>query len=167
MQLALEMMWCFAGSYFSWFTPMTTVMSSFFAGAEMMTFFAPGVDVALGLLGVGEQAGAFDHDTRRRAPSTERRRAFLHGEALDLVPVDDQHVVFGHVGSRFLAAHFAVEPALRGVVFEQVSEVVRGNEVVDRDDVDFFAEQARRRARENETPDAAEPLMPILVIGMN
>ena len=40
-QLALEMMWCLAGSYFSWLTPMTTVMSSPLAGAEMMTFFAP------------------------------------------------------------------------------------------------------------------------------
>src|SRR6266568_7951515 len=38
-QDALEMMWCFAGSYFLSFTPSTTVMSSFFAGAEMMTFF--------------------------------------------------------------------------------------------------------------------------------
>src|SRR5580692_12044565 len=38
-QDAFEMMWCLAGSYFSWFTPSTTVMSSFFAGAEMMTFF--------------------------------------------------------------------------------------------------------------------------------
>ena len=34
---------CFAGSYFSWFTPMTTVMSSPLAGAEMMTFLAPAV----------------------------------------------------------------------------------------------------------------------------
>src|SRR5215203_305188 len=32
---ALEMMVCWAGSYWSWFTPMTTVTSSFFAGAEM------------------------------------------------------------------------------------------------------------------------------------
>ena len=42
-QLAFEMMWCLAASYFSWFTPMTTVMSSFFAGAEIMTFLAPAV----------------------------------------------------------------------------------------------------------------------------
>ena len=42
-QLALEMIVCFAASYFSWLTPMTIVMSSFFAGAEMMTFFAPAV----------------------------------------------------------------------------------------------------------------------------
>ena len=38
-QEALEMMLCFAGSYLSSFTPMTMVMSSFLAGAEMMTFF--------------------------------------------------------------------------------------------------------------------------------
>ena len=41
MQLAFETMLCFAGSYFSWLTPMTTVMSSPLAGAEMITFFAP------------------------------------------------------------------------------------------------------------------------------
>ena len=40
-QLALQTMWCFSGSYRSSFTPRTTVMSSFLAGAEMITFFAP------------------------------------------------------------------------------------------------------------------------------
>src|SRR5579863_2565655 len=38
-QLALEMMLWLGGSYFSWFTPSTRVMSSLLAGAEMMTFF--------------------------------------------------------------------------------------------------------------------------------
>src|SRR4051812_43674188 len=38
---ALEMMWWFAASYASWLTPMTMVMSSSVAGAEMMTFLAP------------------------------------------------------------------------------------------------------------------------------
>ena len=38
---AFEMMVCSAGSYAWWFTPMTMVTSSSFAGAEMMTFFAP------------------------------------------------------------------------------------------------------------------------------
>ena len=38
---AFEMMWCFAGSYLSSLTPRTTVMSGLFAGAVMMTFFAP------------------------------------------------------------------------------------------------------------------------------
>ncbi len=40
-QEALEMMWCLAGSYFASLTPMTSVMSSPLAGAEMMTFLAP------------------------------------------------------------------------------------------------------------------------------
>src|SRR3989441_13335091 len=38
---AFEMTWCFAGSYFWWFTPITIVMSSPLAGAEITTFFAP------------------------------------------------------------------------------------------------------------------------------
>src|SRR3954447_119745 len=38
---ALEMIVCAWGSYWSWFTPITTVRSSFFAGAEMSTFLAP------------------------------------------------------------------------------------------------------------------------------
>src|SRR5712671_5247791 len=46
-QEALEMIVCFRGSYFSWLTPMTTVRSSFLAGAEMMTFLAPAVMWAL------------------------------------------------------------------------------------------------------------------------
>src|SRR4029450_3802783 len=40
-QDALDTIVCFRGSYFSWLTPMTIVMSSFLAGAEMMTFLAP------------------------------------------------------------------------------------------------------------------------------
>ncbi len=38
---ALEMMWCASASYDVWLTPITTVKSSFFAGAEMITFLAP------------------------------------------------------------------------------------------------------------------------------
>src|SRR5467141_1441754 len=40
-QDAFEMIECTAGSYLSSLTPMTSVMSSFLAGAEMMTFLAP------------------------------------------------------------------------------------------------------------------------------
>src|ERR1035437_4368756 len=40
---ALEMMLWLAGSEFSWLTPMTMVMSSPLAGAEMTTFLAPAV----------------------------------------------------------------------------------------------------------------------------
>src|SRR6188472_4756410 len=38
---ALEMTWWLAGSYSSWLTPITMVMSSLEAGAEMMTLLAP------------------------------------------------------------------------------------------------------------------------------
>ena len=47
-QDALEMMWCFAGSYFSWLMPKARVRSWPLAGAEMITFFAPAVEVLLG-----------------------------------------------------------------------------------------------------------------------
>jgi hypothetical protein len=47
---ALEMTVCAAGSYCSWLTPMTMVTSSFLAGAEMMTFFAPPSMCALALV---------------------------------------------------------------------------------------------------------------------
>ena len=40
-QEAFEMTWWFAGSYLSSLTPITIVISSLFAGAEMITFFAP------------------------------------------------------------------------------------------------------------------------------
>jgi hypothetical protein len=36
-----DTMLCFAGSYSSWFTPSTSVLSCPLAGALMMTFFAP------------------------------------------------------------------------------------------------------------------------------
>ena len=40
-QEALEMTWWLAASYLSWLTPITMVMSSSLAGAEMRTFLAP------------------------------------------------------------------------------------------------------------------------------
>src|SRR5580765_4487202 len=40
---AFEMMWCLAGSYFSSFTPSTTVRSGLFAGAVITTRLAPAV----------------------------------------------------------------------------------------------------------------------------
>src|SRR5690349_24205668 len=48
-QLALEMTWCLLGSYLSWFTPYTMVMSSPLAGAEMTTFLAPAARCAAAL----------------------------------------------------------------------------------------------------------------------
>ncbi len=86
-QEALEMMLCLAGSYLSSFTPSTMVMSSPLAGAEMMTFLTRVVQVRLGLVGVGEEAGALDDDLRADiAPGNLRRVALL--EDLDALAVD-------------------------------------------------------------------------------
>jgi hypothetical protein len=56
------------------------------------------------------------------------------------MPIDDQEVVFGRAG-RFRAAHFATEPPLDGIVFEQVRQVIGGNKIVHRDNINCFAEQ--------------------------
>src|SRR6266568_2038523 len=48
-QEALETTWWLLGSYLLWLTPITIVMSSPLAGAEMMTFRAPAVRCAFAL----------------------------------------------------------------------------------------------------------------------
>jgi hypothetical protein len=59
------------------------------------------------------------------------------------VTVHDQEIVLTVLRlCRLSAAYLAFERPLRGIVLQQVREVIRGNEVVDRDDVDFFAEKA-------------------------
>ena len=77
MQLALLMMWWVAGSYLSSLTPRTIVMSSPFAGALMITFLAPAVDVGAGLLGVGEDAGRLEDDVDAEVAPRQRRRVLL------------------------------------------------------------------------------------------
>ena len=58
-------------------------------------------------------------------------------------------------GSDFFARDGCRRTALRGVVFDEVGEVVGGNEVVDRDDFDFLAEQALvRDGAKHEAADA-------------
>ena len=100
-QLALEMMLCFLGSYLSWLTPITTVMSSPLAGAEMITFFAPAVRCPLAFsASVNRPVHSMTISTPSRLPRQLGRR--LGGDDLHLVAVDDQHVVFGLVGRRLL-----------------------------------------------------------------
>ncbi len=53
----------------------------------------------------------------------------------------------------------AVEPALGGIVFEQIGEVVGRHEVVDGDDVERLAEQPLLdQGAKDQPPDAAEPI---------
>ena len=102
-------------------------MSSPFAGALMITFFAPRVEVGAGLVGVGEEAGRLEDDVDAEVAPRQRRRVLLL-EDLDLAAVDDQRVV-GVVDRARVGA-------VGRVVLEQ-QRVHRGvDEVVDRDDLD-------------------------------
>src|SRR5687767_11363236 len=106
---------------------------------------------------VGEEAGRFDDDIDAEILPWKRGRSFLDGEASDLVSVNDQHVVFGRGAAAFFAAHFALIPSLGGIVFDQVSKIVRGHEIVDGDDIDFFAEQSLiTDCAKDEPTDASE-----------
>ena len=92
-------------------------MSSPLAGAEMMTFFAPAVMWPLAFSASVNRPVRLDHVVDAQLLPRQGGRAFLDGEALDLVAVDDEHIVLGDRGDDFFAVHFAGEFALRGVVF--------------------------------------------------
>ena len=67
-------------------------MSSFLAGALMMTFWAPASMWARAFVGVGEDAGRFEDDLDAEVAPRQRRRILL-GEDLDLAAVDDDRAV--------------------------------------------------------------------------
>ncbi len=118
-----------------------------------------GFEVALRLLGFGEEAGAFQHIVDAEQPPGKGLGAFLDREAFDLVAVDDEHIVLGRIGGRFFAGDGAVEFALGRIVLEEVGEVVGGDEIVDRDDVDGGTQESLfRDGPEDQTPDAAEAI---------
>ena len=94
-QLAFEMMLCLAGSYLSSLTPKHDGDVFVLRRGGDDDLLRAGLDVPLGLGGIGEQAGRFDHDVDAERFPRQRGRAFLDGQALDLVPVDHQHVVLG------------------------------------------------------------------------
>jgi hypothetical protein len=122
-------------------------------------FLGSGVEVALGFVGGGEKAGALEDDVHAVLFPRQGGGAFLDGEAFDFLPVDHEHVVLGNGGRGFLAGHGAFEGALGGVVFEEISEVVGGHEVIDRDHLEVLAQQSLLRNRaENEAPDTPEAI---------
>ena len=83
----------------------------------------------------------------------------LGAEHLDVLAVDDEHVVLGLSGGGFLRGDRALEAALGGIVFEEVGEIVGGNDVADRDDIDFLAEQTLLGdGAKHQTADAAETI---------
>ena len=145
-QDAFEMMWCLAGSYFSWFTPSTTVMSSFFAGAEMMTFF------------------------------TGPRRCFLASLASVKWPVDSMTTCAPTESQGSAAGSFSLKTLMtlainrnavgagrdlvgqvaeNRVVLEQVGQRLRIGEIVDGDEVQVLVGE---RGAENVTSNASKTI---------
>ena len=119
-------------------------------------FLRAGCEVALCLGRIGEKAGALEHNIDAQLAPRHGGRPFLDREALDFAAVNDEQVVFLRAG-RFRAAHLTAETTLDGVVLEQVGEIVGGNEIVHRHDVDGFAEQALiANGTKNKAPDPPE-----------
>ena len=134
------------------FTPMTTVLQSPFAGAEMITFFAPAARCPAAL---SASVNSPVDSTTMSTPSAPHGSAvgpFLDREALDPVAVHNDHAL-ALVGDR------AVVAALRRVVFEQIRQIVRRHEIVDRHDFDVVAEKTLLRdCPEYQSADPAETI---------
>src|SRR4029453_4160990 len=68
-----------------------------------------GFDVSSGLARVGEQSGGLNYYLHPELLPGHYRGALLDCETFDLMPIDNQEVVFGRAG-RFRAAHLPIEP---------------------------------------------------------
>ena len=124
-------------------------MSSFLAGALMMTFFAPAVMWAAALVAsVKMPVLSRTMSTPEVAPRQVRRVAL--GEDLDLAAVDDDRRVPG--------LHLAVVRAVRGVPLEQQGVHLRVDEVVHGDDL--HVRGALDERLERLASDAAEAVDP-------
>jgi len=122
-------------------------------------FFGAGGDVSAGFGGFGEEASGFDDDIDAEFFPGEGGGAFLDGEATDFVAIDHEEIIFGEIGVGFFAVDLFFGAALGGVVFDQIREVISGDEVIDRDHFDFCAEKALvADCPKNEATDAPETI---------
>ena len=84
---AFEMIACCSRSYWSSFTPSTTVMSGSVAGAEMTTFFGAGVEVLLRAVALVKKPVDSSTTSTPSSPQGSCGRVAL-GQRLQLVAVD-------------------------------------------------------------------------------
>ena len=78
---------------------------------------------------------------------------------MDVFAVNDQDVIFGLVGGGFFGGDRAVEASLGGIIFEQISEVIGGNDIANRNNFNVFAHEALFDHRaEDQPPDAAKTI---------
>jgi hypothetical protein len=120
----------------------------------------PGREVALGLLEVGEEAGALEHVVGPELLPGELARVLGGHDALHLVAAHDQDVVALGGRAALLRRERVLEAAVHGVVLHLVGEVVGvGDDVDDTDDVDLLAEEALiAEGLEDQAADPAEPI---------
>src|SRR5207245_1191602 len=146
---AFERTWCFAGSYFWWFTPITIVMSSPLAGAEMTTFFAPAAR-CLSASGRSEPAGTLEHEVHAQRLPRELL-GLLDRRHFDRLAVDDQRIALRLDGAR--------EPAVDGIVLQEMRERLGVGDVVHRHELERLLLH-EHRGPEHVAPDATEPVDP-------
>ena len=126
-------------------------MSGFFAGAVMMTFFAPAARCLAAASRFGEEAGRLEHDVDAEVLPRQLRRV-LDRQDLELVLVDRDAVALGR--------DVRLQVAEDRVVLEQVRERLRVGEIVDRDDIDAASPMAARMMLRPMRPN---PLIPTLM----
>ncbi len=123
-----------AGLYAVWFTPMQTVMSSFLAGAEMITLRAPASRCARALVASVKNPVELDDQVDTEVAPRQPLWVTLCEDG-EPASVDGDLVALG--------AHRPGKPAEDGVVLEQVGEGGGVGEVVDGDDLELGVALAR------------------------
>ena len=150
-QEAFEIMWCFAASYFSWFTPSTSVMSSFFAGAEMITFFTvPRMCFLASLASVKCPV-----DSTTTCAPTDSQGSAPGSRSLNTLMVLPSIVMLSAPGGNLVR-----EIAENRVVLQQMGQSLRIRQIVDRDDIDV---RILQRSAKTLRPMRPKPLMPTLI----
>ena len=141
------MMLCLAASYILSLTPSTTVTSSFFAGAEMITFFTEPRRCFGGVLGIGEFARRFNDDLGAQRRPIDLGRIFRR-ENFELLAVNDDRVAVGfHVGA---------QRAEDRVVLQQVSQRLGVGQVVGGDKFDVGASERGANDIATDTAEAVD-----------
>ena len=60
----------------------------------------------------------------------------------DILAVHNEDIIFRFIRRGFLGADFAFKTALGGIVFEEIGEVIRRDDITHSDDFDIFTEES-------------------------
>ena len=122
-------------------------------------FLCAGIEMTLGLCSFGEEPGRFDDDVDTEFLPGKGGRTLCDGKAFNLVPFTTRVSSSAASGRRLFTVDLALEPALGRVVFEEICEIVRRNEVVYCSDLVARFEESLLNHRAKEKPsDASEAI---------